>query len=59
MRRKLFAAIVVTLILVLSSVMPVFAGPGNNGGIFPPLIPTSIPMCVQHINCCMMGAEDF
>jgi len=61
MRKKLFAAIIVSLILVLSSVVPVFAGPGVGGGIgtFPPLKPTSIPMCVPHINCCTLDAEDY
>ncbi|MCL2362879.1 MAG: hypothetical protein FWC73_13840 [Defluviitaleaceae bacterium] len=54
MKKKLFA-MAVALILILSSSIPVFAGPGNGGGIIPPIIPpifpSSIPICIQCTIC--------
>lgn len=49
--KKRLVAVVVTLIIVLSSVVPVFAGPGT-GGVPPILLPpaapagTSAPICI-------------
>ncbi|MCL2362079.1 MAG: hypothetical protein FWC73_09735 [Defluviitaleaceae bacterium] len=50
MKKKLFA-VAAALVIMLSSTVPVFAGPGSGGGINPPIIPPifprSMPICIQ------------
>jgi len=55
MRKRLVAA-AITLILVLSSIAPVYAGPGGGGTDPPDLRPPQgrsivLPICIDDCNC--------
>ncbi|MCL2572793.1 MAG: hypothetical protein FWE11_10370 [Defluviitaleaceae bacterium] len=59
MKRKLIA-VAITLILVLSAIVPVYAGP-DGGGSDPPVIglprgrsialPITLTICIEYCNC--------
>jgi len=56
MKRRLFAVVMV-IIIVLASIVPAYAGPGNPPGL--PPVPTSIVICQCDYTCECESGDDY